>query len=103
MEFLKILNEFIVQLTEMQKLVLLMTKTSATPLLAKEFVSGKLNLIEAKDFLEKYGLIVSDDNGISITPQGERELEEYNLYQNDQITEDGQQLIDASSDLVSYY
>ena len=92
------------RLTEVQRLVLLSIFTSPTESLSKEFISGKLNLVEAADFLLKYNLINQTPEGFITTERGKQELIQYNLIdESDQLTEDGQALLDASSEYSSYY
>jgi hypothetical protein len=92
------------RLTEVQRLVLLSIFTSPTESLSKEFISGKLNLVEAAEFLLKYNLISQTPEGFITTERGKQELIQYNLIdESDQLTEDGQALLDASSDYSSYY
>ena len=102
MQFLREINT--IRLSDIQKLILLMAHTAATPRLAREFINGKIHFIQAADFLSRYNMIQLTESELSITEIGKNQLIQYNLIDDtDELTDEGQNLLDSSSDYATYF
>lgn len=88
-----------ISLSDRQKYVLAVIKSSATPLLAYESIVDSEPDIEASKILSRYGFIKisQSQNKADLTPKGEQAAIEYG------ITDESGTLTDVGTDLVNNY
>jgi hypothetical protein len=89
-----------VHLSDAQKMVMAKIKAAANANVAGEQTQGNTNLSTAQQVLIKLGLVLSDNNGTTITQKGDKVMSDENLTDNTaSLTDDGQKYADAK-DLV---
>jgi len=90
----ELVNPNTIQLTNTQMGVLCIVKTSPTPEVAYENITGAENVVTATQMLYKLGIITITDNSAGLTQTGEEILMRYDLVDaGGQLTERGKNVV----------